>query len=114
MRPGLPAQTTSQQWGAAAVDSSSWEVAQDDDGGFFYYNSGTGESTYSRPDGAIFESATTSQTEGEGLLSAASGVAHEENGGAFLHEEWESAEGDDGGYWYNRNTGESSWVDPGA
>jgi len=107
--------------GGGGGDGEEWEVAQDDDGGWFYYNRNTGESTYERPDGAdpvkdaVMDPALGGALpEGVGPLPYGEGEGEggSHAGGAGLADDWEVVEGDDGTYWYNNATGESSWGRP--
>lgn len=97
----------------SAATSGPWEEVVDDDGTRYYYNADTGESTYDRPDGL----SRGDEPQAEALDDAAQGtwddpMAQEPivdaNGGV-----WEQTDdGEGNAYWYNTETGESSWEPP--
>ena len=86
-----------------------WEQVDDGAGNLYYYNTSTGESSWEQPANfvpatAAAAAADTAQEEGEEWTAETQ----------VEQQEWEEVISDEGTYYYNNVTGESSWERPAA
>jgi len=85
-----------------------WEVAEDDEGNSFYYNPSSGDSTYERLDGALIEAKAVSSAD----ASPRAALNHSEAAVGVITG-WELVDDGEGNpFYYNTETGDSSWEKP--